>query len=399
MNRIVAALFLFFLVPHSAFAASASISAVQPADTVTPGTRVTFGVTSLGFTSNPTYYLTDSFPAGATNVNIDQWGNFSWTPNTSDIGSHGITVTVSDAEGHEATASKTIAVSKPSIVVQSVTPKSATVNIGAPVSFSVVPSAFVSPRYALSDSFSNSSLLYTAIDSSGAFYWTPVTQDVGVHTITVTGSDAQDNVATTKVEVTVLPNVSLTVSTSASCATVSVGQTFTCSVVAVGFENPIYAIADGFDTASSNFPTIDTSGKVTWTPKANDIGSHTITIEVSDSAGRKKTLSFIIKVTAQQPISQTLTVVQETLPTPPPAQTGTKTTNTPAKNTTGPTKQNASVSVTTPTPTTSSVPEQTTPVVEEIASTDIPIEPTQSFGSFLLHGVVSFFASIFSFFK
>lgn len=277
--------------PASAFAdtvftpaaASAWVGALSPASTVGVGTTVTFSVVTAGFT-NPTYQAVDSFGGGVSDVNLNLNGDFSWTPNNSDLGTHTITITVSDLQGDKATASQTITVATPGISVNSLLP-GATVRFGNQLTFSAGSVGFYSPQYTVADSYPYSTVSSANTDNMGNFHWTPVFQDIGTHILTVTARDYLGHLATTSQQITVTGPLTVAIG-PVSPASVHVGDAVSFTATTTGFTGPAFAVSDAF-TSSLGTSTlkIDTGGKATWTPNANDIGTHIMTISVTDSSG------------------------------------------------------------------------------------------------------------------
>lgn len=395
----------------TAYAQSATILGLYPAAEVPIGAKVTFTVGTSGFT-NPTFYLTDSFGGGATSVNIDNAGDFSWTPNIDEVGTHNLTITVSDQAGDSASASQTITVDGvASISIASPTPGS-TVSIGVPLSFLVSSSGLLNPAYTVADSFSYSSVQSADLSASGAFNWTPVVQDIGAHTITVTAKDAYGNTATASTVITVLPTPTLTVTGLTSGMSVDIGQPLSFTATSTGFVSPTYALSDAFAGIGTSTITIGaSSGKGSWTPQYNDIGGHPITITASDGTGRSESETVVITV-LQQTYAVAQTVIPATstapaqpatpvVPTSPPvneSQTATIKTNT--TQTTQTTKPSVAQTQTTPPvvtvsdPATASTTSSNTIGVEVTIPTTTPVE---SLGGFFLNGIVNFFASIVKF--
>ncbi len=88
-----------------------SILSLSPGAAVNPGQVVTFTASSSGFAS-PTFSATDSFTGGTpvfTAINT-QSGAFSWTPTSSDIGTHIITVTAQDSSSNNRSITQQITV-------------------------------------------------------------------------------------------------------------------------------------------------------------------------------------------------------------------------------------------------------------------------------------------------
>gem|GEM_PF-2086219 len=391
---------------------TASIAGLYPAAEVPIGATVTFSIITSGFT-NPTYYLVDSFPGGVTSINVDSSGNFSWTPNKDDVGTHGLTITVSDAQGDSATASQQIVVDgTASISIQSLLP-SASVNIGNPVTFSVSSSGLLNPTYTVSDSFFNSSLQSYALSPSGNFTWTPIAQDIGTHIIIVTAKDPYGNTASTSAAISVLPIATVSLIKLAPGASVNANSTLTFTATSTGFVSPTYTVKDAFYSTGTSTMTIDpASGKASWTPVYNDIGVHAISITATDSTGRSGTTTVAITVLlpSATPVTQTVTSASSTqaTQTTSPAMPVVAPATAPQTQSTVSTKKNTQASAGAPlatqaisfTATTSTdiMPPATPNVTPETQVVVPPNTPTESMGSFLLHSTINFFISIFKLF-
>jgi peptidoglycan hydrolase-like protein with peptidoglycan-binding domain len=274
---------------------SASIGALLPSDTVGPGTQVTFTVLPSGF-NNPTYTVVDSFGGGANNHNINIYGDFFWTPNNSDLGSHIITVTVSDSPDNSASVSQTINVAAPSITVGNLLP-SATVHYGNIITFSISSAGFTSPQYAVADSFGYSSLGAANTDTGGNFHWTPNYQDIGTHNLVITAKDYLGHLTTSSQTITVTGPVMLSLGPVSPSTIVHAGDQISFTATTTGFTAPTYTVKDGFTSSlGTSTLAIDASGKITWTPNTNDIGVHTITVSASGASGDAATAQVLLQV-------------------------------------------------------------------------------------------------------
>lgn len=300
------------LLPTQVFAASATATDVYPSTEVPTGVRVSFIVAPSGFTL-PSYQVVDSFPGGVTTANINQSGNFSWTPNKDHIGSHGITVTISDAEGNTATVTKTITVIAAAKLTASTPTPGAAVAIGAPVSFSITPSGFFSPTYTLSDSFPSSSLRGSNLSTAGAFSWTPLPQDAGLHTITITAQDSYGTSASVPVDITVLPPASVSLIQVTPGLSVPASTTLTFLATTTGLVAPVFTVTDTSGSPSKTIA-VDTIGKVSWTPSPNEFGTHPLNVVATDSGGRSASAKLTISVTAPLPTPPPVVAAQELAP-------------------------------------------------------------------------------------
>lgn len=197
---------LALMMPALAFAASASISTLS-ASTVNVGSPVTLSVVPVDFVGLPTYAVSDSYSGtGASTVgsgNIDSNGNFSWTPQSSDVGSHTLTFTVADSSGNNVTVQQVVTVNaQPAAVSVGAISPSNSVTVGQPVSFAITTTGFTSPTYAVSDSMGGT-ITDMNVDSNGNFTWTPTSSDVGTHVITITAGDLYGHNASATTTITV----------------------------------------------------------------------------------------------------------------------------------------------------------------------------------------------------
>lgn len=286
------------LVPVAVAYASVSVSvqSLSPSTSVTVGNSVTFTVVPTGF-SNPTYTITDSLSGtSVSNNNISSTGVFTWVPTNSDLGTHNLTVTVSDSQGNTATTQEQLFVSAPAAVaIQSLSPSSS-VTSGMTVQFTAYATNFTNPTYTISDSFSGSSISSGNINASGGFVWTPTASQTGTHVITVYVSDSTGRSANVQTTISVGSAPTVIIQSLSPGANVNVGQTVTFTAAASGFSSPTYSLSDSFSGTSINNSDINSSGYFVWSPTSSDTGSHTITVSVVDSSGHTSTATQTITV-------------------------------------------------------------------------------------------------------
>ncbi len=204
-----------------------SIGSLSPGNTIKPGTKLTFVVSTNGFL-NPTYVVADdSSNPSVSSSNLDASGHFSWTPGASDLGQHVITVYASDSSGHSNSASVTIQVGDiPSLTISSLSP-GPSVHPNEIVTFNGVPLNYSPTGYSITDSFAGSTLVNNDVSLSGQVSWVPRDTDIGVHVITITGTvGAFGTTATASITITVKGTSTTAPSTSASTtSSISVLQT------------------------------------------------------------------------------------------------------------------------------------------------------------------------------
>lgn len=282
------------LAPVSAFAASVQIGAMSAAyGVVSLGTPVYFSLILSGFT-NPVYTLVDSFPGGVSTGNLDALGNFVWVPNSSDVGEHRMTVTVTDAASTTltATASYTVTVVVPGLTVSA--PSASFVQYGVPVSFSLASSGFLAPIYSVDDSFFNSSVAPYNLNGTN-FTWTPLAKDIGVHRLEVSVRDIQGHYASTTQTITVLGLASVSAANVVPGTTVGVGQPFSFVATTTGLTAPVFTVTDLFYNGATTTLRQD-GAAVSWTPVYNDLGGHTFVISATDTLGRKASTELKVSV-------------------------------------------------------------------------------------------------------
>ncbi len=172
----------------------------------------------------------------------------------------------------------------PTVTIQSLVPGTS-VNQGSTLTFSTVTTGLTNPTITLSDSFANSSIGIAIVTGSGSVSWTPLAQDVGAHTITVTAMDASGQSATASQAITVNPPPSVAIQALSPGAAVVARQAVTFTTVPTSFTNPVFSVGDAFSGSTISNGNINSAGFFSWTPLPSDIGLHTITIYATDAAG------------------------------------------------------------------------------------------------------------------
>lgn len=166
---------------------SLSVSSLFPGDSVMPNSPLSFTVIPVGVT-NPRYSVHDSFDnTTLTNAAISATGIFSWTPDSTQNGTHAITVYATDASGQDVSTVVNVRVGAgPSLAI---TPATSTIYISplGYANFIVAPVNFIPTGFSVTDSFAGSTAGNANIATNGTFTWTPTPADVGVHIITIRG--------------------------------------------------------------------------------------------------------------------------------------------------------------------------------------------------------------------
>jgi hypothetical protein len=219
------------------------------------------------------YYLINA-PQGMT---ITSDGNISWTPNSSQIGNHNVTVQVSD--GAEAT-SQTYSVTVNDVINNPI------------ITSTPITSAYEDQQYeyqVIATDPNNDPLTYSlsgpagmSISNTGKVTWTPTQVNIGSYFITIIVEDNNVGNAIQTYTLTVQNTNDLPIISSTPITTTSQNSVYTYQVQA---SDPDVGDALTYKVGSPSDMIIDNTGKITWTSDQNDIGTHTITVTVTDNSG------------------------------------------------------------------------------------------------------------------
>lgn len=97
-------------------------------------------------------------------------------------------------------------------------------------------------------------------------------------------------------------------------STVAVGVTVFFNAAPVEFTNPTYEISDSNTSSSLSPGAINQFGGFVWTPKVQDVGSHTFTLTARDSLGNSASVTQAITVNAPPSVSITSLSASSTTP-------------------------------------------------------------------------------------
>ncbi|QYX66870.1 putative Ig domain-containing protein [Shewanella putrefaciens] len=238
-------------------------------------------------------------------------GVLSGTPSNSDVGSHAVTLKVTDTDGLTAEQSFSITVTNvndaPTISSTAIT--AATQDAAYSYNFAAADTD-VGDTLTLSAVTKPSWLSFNA--ATGVLSGTPSNADVGSHAVTLKvidtdGLTAEQSFSITVTNVNDAPTISSTAITAATqdaaysynfaAADTDVGDTLTLSAVT----KPSWL---SFNAAT---------GVLSGTPSNADVGSHAVTLKVTDTDGLTAEQSFSITVTNvnDAPVATSLTVTLE----------------------------------------------------------------------------------------
>ena len=239
-----------------------------------------------------TFSFDGTFPSGAA---ITDDGNFTWTPTESQVGSHDITVQVTDGS---LTDSETLTVTVRDVNVAPVlnTIDDQTVNELVELTFTATASDDDSLTFSFDGTFPSGA----AITDDGNFTWTPTELQDGDHTITVQVTDGSltdsETLTVTVNEVNVAPVLN-TIGDKGTSKLVELTFTATASDTDV-VDKLVNTLTFSFDGTFPSGAAITSAGVFTWTPTESQVGSHDITVQVTDgSLTDSETLTVTVKDT------------------------------------------------------------------------------------------------------
>ena len=222
-------------------------------------------------------------------------GNFTWTPTESQVGSHDITVQVTDGS---LTDSETLTVTVRDVNAPPVlnTIDDQTVNEFVELTFTATASDDDSLTFSFDGTFPSGA----AITDDGNFTWTPTESQDGDHTITVQVTDGSltdsETLTVTVNEVNVAPVLNA-IGDKGTSELVELTFTATASDTDV-VDNVVNTLTFSFDGTFPSGAAITDDGNFTWTPTESQDGDHTITVQVTDgSLTDSETLTVTVKDT------------------------------------------------------------------------------------------------------
>ena len=250
-----------------------------------------------------TFSLGEGAPAGAA---ITSGGVFSWTPTADQDGTHDITITVSDGS---LTDSETITVT---VTEMNVAPElgaigDKTVDELVELTFTATATDANLPAQTLTFTLSGAPT-GAAITSAGVFTWTPTeAQGPGSYDITVIVSDGvltdSETITVTVGEVNVAP-----VLEAIGDKSVEELSELTFTAAATDADLPANTLTFSLGEGAPAGAAITSGGVFTWTPTAAQVGTHDLTVIVSDGTATDSE-TLVVTVTATTPVGLTVTPV------------------------------------------------------------------------------------------
>ncbi|HEV2322459.1 MAG TPA: putative Ig domain-containing protein, partial [Terracidiphilus sp.] len=253
-----------------------TFSPTLPAGSV--GTAYVGSVAAAGGAGSLTYALASGALPPDLSLNTAT-GAIAGTPKAADAGTSNFAISASDAYGDTVTsASLSITITAPTITFA---PSLPAATVGTAFAGSVAASGPVgAATYSIASGSLGSDLSLNA--STGAITGTPKLSDVGTFTFAVKVVDAFGDTATSGSLSIVVSAPVITFPSSLSGGTV--GTAYSGSVAATGPAGATtYTIASG--SLGSDLSLNASTGAITGTPKASDVGTFTFTIKVVDAYG------------------------------------------------------------------------------------------------------------------
>ncbi len=246
-------------------------------------------------------YSLDTAPAG---MGIDPaTGVVQWAPTAGQVGAQQVIIDVDDGhsggvlQGYTVVVSSTAGNRPPAFTSTPVL----TATVNQPYSYQA---AAADPEGdALHFSLINFPAGMTVNATSGLVQWTPDTTELGAKAVLLEVADSAGNVATQNFVVTALNVNHPPAITSIPVTDAVPGAAYNYDVVAVDPDNdPLtYALA----SAPAGM-TIDSLGRITWSPQTSDIGSQPVVVTVDDGRGGIVNQSFTISVAADTEAPQVI---------------------------------------------------------------------------------------------
>jgi RHS repeat-associated protein len=272
---------------------------VPPLITSTPPTQAAVGkeyaypVATSDAEGNPLTFALTGGPLGMTIDSVT--GQVQWLPLADQVGSQNVAIEVDDGQGGQATQTWTIVVSaqppEQPPAITSTPDFEATVQL--PYTYQVTATNPENGTLQYSLPVAPSGM--TIDPSSGLIQWTPAAGQLGLNVALVAVTDGQGGVATQGFTITVRPPNQPPVIKSTPITTVTAGASYEYDVMAVDPDGD--PLTYTLTTAPAGM-TIDSLGRITWSPQISDIGNQPVDVSVSDGRGSNDSQQFTVVVVA-----------------------------------------------------------------------------------------------------
>ncbi|OUL33998.1 putative Ig domain-containing protein [Nostoc sp. 106C] len=249
----------------------------NPPTVASAGKLYKYQVQATDVDSDSLAYSLVNAPSGMT---IDaKTGLIQWTPTNTQLGRQDIIVAVNDGQGGSANQSYSLLVSDTAVNnAPAITSVPITVAaVDRPYQYQVV--AFDPEGQSLQFALENAPSGMT-IDATGLLQWHPTISQIGSYTIKILATDAAGAVAVQNYTLLLRANASPIINSHPSLiATLDTVYAYDVIASDVDGDRLTYTL----DQASRNLGmTLDTLGRLRWTPTTSNVGSHHVVLSVSD---------------------------------------------------------------------------------------------------------------------
>ncbi len=242
-----------------------------------------------------TYTLTTK--PGTMSINASN-GTISWIPANGDVGTHTVTVRVTDAIGAYDTKTFSVEVlnQNDAPVIAPITNQSTEEHASYKYQVNVtdIDQLVVEPTEALDFTLLNHPT-GMQISSTGEITWIPGATDVAAHTVQVMVSDLSGASDTVSYTLTVTNVNDAPTFASIPDQTAIEDQPWTFQVSA-NDPDPANALTYSFVSKPSGMVINSSTGNISWNPDNDDVGNYTVTVKATDASGASVTQSFALTV-------------------------------------------------------------------------------------------------------
>ncbi|TVR91109.1 MAG: hypothetical protein EA418_14370, partial [Wenzhouxiangellaceae bacterium] len=240
-------------------------------------------------------YALDEAPAG---MGIDaQGGLIEWLPGEEQIGKHPVLVRVSDAYGGVALEDFQITVldakNQPP-TLQPVADRS--IRVGQVLSIQPVATDPNLPNDVLSFSLEGAPAGLSLATATGLITWAPLDTQVGDWPMTLTVTDLAGEADSTSFTVTVTGLGSPPTIQAIPDQTLLVGELLDITAEADDPDLPNDQLSFSLPRAPQGMNINSETGRITWTPGADRVGAHDVSVQVTDQIGLLDFTDFVVQV-------------------------------------------------------------------------------------------------------
>ncbi|MCA9128356.1 MAG: VCBS repeat-containing protein, partial [Planctomycetales bacterium] len=279
-----------FTLKVSRFGGPPRIASIPPTE-ASVGTAFLYSISAIDREGDPLSYTLLTAPNGMSIV--ETTGELVWTPAADQLGEHDVAIQVSDGIGGAATQAFVVLVSAGAVnrppAITSIAPRMTAV--GASYMYHLTANDPESTT--INFSLGRGPVGMTVDGETGEVTWTPSADQAGKHVVTFIATDAGGASAIESFELDVLAANQTPVITSTAPSETVAGAQFMYDVLARDADSD--PLQFEFTTAPAG-ATIDSFGRIRWTPTMAQLGEHDFLIQVRDPRGGEAKQSFSVVV-------------------------------------------------------------------------------------------------------